>query len=60
MFKAKFIYDGIDKYSDVQELEDAILSGDFYVRTIVVEPPKKEVKEQHTSITPKTQRNEIK
>lgn len=57
MFKAKFIFDGIDKYSDCQELEDAILSGEFYVER-VKEPPKKEMKEQHTSITPQTKRSE--
>ena len=32
MFRARFIFDGKDKYQEIQETMDSIISGEYYLR----------------------------
>ena len=48
IFKAKFIFDAVDYYQYMQELEDGLTSGEFYVqqRLLKMEMDKKREEEE--------------
>ena len=48
IFKAKFIFDAVDYYQYMQELEDGLTSGEFYVhqRLLKLEMDKKREEEE--------------
>jgi len=32
MFRARFIFDSKDKYQEIQEMMDSIISGEYYLK----------------------------